>query len=124
MGTVVVKSRVGSNGVLHLDVPLDATLAGREVEIAVTPVENSMTEAEKKVMLKEVVGSLDDDFDIPPLEYFPLALQHMRNTTHRFDRPTTQEAWAEWVRSMAGSITDPSFVRPEQGEYEVREPLE
>jgi hypothetical protein len=35
----------------------------------------------------------------------------------------TQEEYAAWVQSMAGSITDPSFRRHEQGEYEEREPL-
>ncbi len=35
----------------------------------------------------------------------------------------TQEEWREFVLSTAGSITDPSFVRHEQGEYEQREEL-
>jgi hypothetical protein len=35
----------------------------------------------------------------------------------------TQEEWHEFVLSTAGSITDPSFVRHEQGEYEQREEL-
>jgi hypothetical protein len=35
----------------------------------------------------------------------------------------TQEEWREFVLSTAGSITDPSFVRHEQGEYEVRDEL-
>ncbi|MCI0642829.1 MAG: hypothetical protein L0Y72_01810 [Gemmataceae bacterium] len=32
----------------------------------------------------------------------------------------TQKEWEAWVQSMAGSITDPSFRRHEQGEYEER----
>lgn len=35
----------------------------------------------------------------------------------------TQAEYAAWVESMAGSITDPTFRRHEQGEYEEREPL-
>jgi hypothetical protein len=35
----------------------------------------------------------------------------------------TQEEWAAWVKSMAGSITDPTFERPPQGEFEVREEM-
>ena len=35
----------------------------------------------------------------------------------------TQEDWRNFVLSTAGSITDPSFVRHEQGEYERREEL-
>jgi hypothetical protein len=37
--------------------------------------------------------------------------------------PMTQEAWQTLVLASAGSITDPSFVRHEQGEYECREEL-
>lgn len=37
--------------------------------------------------------------------------------------PMTQEEWRKWVLATAGSITDPSFVRHEQGEYEHREEL-
>jgi hypothetical protein len=38
----------------------------------------------------------------------------------------TPEEWAQWrawVRSMAGSITDPEFRRHDQGELEERDPL-
>jgi hypothetical protein len=37
--------------------------------------------------------------------------------------PMTQEEWRAFVLSMAGSITDPTFMRHEQGEYERREEL-
>ena len=37
--------------------------------------------------------------------------------------PMTQEEWRNFVLSTAGSITDPSFVRHEQGQYEHREEL-
>jgi hypothetical protein len=33
----------------------------------------------------------------------------------------TQEEWARFVESIAGSITDPTFERPPQGEYEQRD---
>ena len=74
----VVTSKVGSDGVLHLTLPLGAEEADKEVLITVdlaTP---------KKVM--------------------------------------TQEEWAAWVDSMAGSWQG-DFERPPQGDYEVREPL-
>jgi hypothetical protein len=35
----------------------------------------------------------------------------------------TQQQWADFVNRTAGSITDPSFSRHEQGDYETREPL-
>jgi hypothetical protein len=37
--------------------------------------------------------------------------------------PMTPEEWRAFVLATAGSITDPSFVRHEQGEYEYREEL-
>ena len=36
----------------------------------------------------------------------------------------TQEEWAAWVKSMAGSIDDPTFRRHEQGDFEQRDPLD
>ena len=35
----------------------------------------------------------------------------------------TQEEWRDFVLTTAGSVTDPSFVRHEQSEYERREEL-
>jgi hypothetical protein len=35
----------------------------------------------------------------------------------------TREEWGEFVRSMAGSITDPTFERPPQLPLETRESL-
>jgi hypothetical protein len=37
--------------------------------------------------------------------------------------PMTQEEWRNFVRTTGGSITDPSFLRHGQGEYERREEL-
>ena len=36
----------------------------------------------------------------------------------------SQEDWEKFIDSTAGSIDDPTFERPPQGEYEKREPLE
>lgn len=33
----------------------------------------------------------------------------------------SQTEWAEFIQSTAGSITDPTFVRHDQGDYEQRE---
>jgi hypothetical protein len=33
----------------------------------------------------------------------------------------TQKDWEEFIRRTAGTITDPTFRRQEQGEYEQRE---
>ena len=78
MNSIVLHSRVGSDGVLHLDVPIGEAGANREVQVTIDP----------------------------------LGLA-----------PLTQEEWRNFVLSTAGSITDPSFVRHEQGAYEQREEL-
>ncbi len=36
----------------------------------------------------------------------------------------TQEQWVEFVDRTAGSISDPTFCRPEQGAFEQRDALE
>ena len=80
MHRLVVQSRVGSDGVLHIDIPMGKEVADREVQVTIDAakrVSSSMTEAE----------------------------------------------WRQFVMETAGSITDPSFVRHEQGEYEQREEL-
>jgi hypothetical protein len=79
MNRMIVRSRVGADGVLRLTVPVGKEEADREVQVVVEPV--------------------------GPKE------------------PMTQEEWAAWVESMAGSITDPTFERPPQGEFEVREEM-
>ena len=77
MVRIVLQSRTGPDGTLHLDVPLGPEQAGREVQVVIEPVPQCMTETE----------------------------------------------WADWVQSMAGSITDPTFERPPQLPLEDREPL-
>jgi hypothetical protein len=77
MDRIVVKSRVGSNGILQLAVPVGAADADREVQVTV-----------------EAVGS-----------------------------PTqSPDEWRRGVMETAGKW-EGEFERPEQGEYEKREPL-
>ena len=48
----------------------------------------------------------------------------MQVTVEPVPRPAmTQGEWQEFIRRTAGSITDPTFERPPQGELEQREPL-
>ncbi len=79
MNRMVVQSRVGSDGVLHLTLPVGVEEADKEVQVTVEP--------------------------MPP------------------KKAMTQEEWRAFVLSTAGSVTDPTFERPPQGEYEEREPL-
>ena len=80
MHRLVVQLRVGSDGVLHIDIPMGKEVADREVQVTIDPV------------------------GVGP-------------------SPMTQEEWRQFVMETAGTITDPSFIRHEQGEYEQREDL-
>jgi hypothetical protein len=77
MNRIVVKSRVGSNGILQLALPVGPADADREVQITVEP-----------------VG--------------PPAL--------------SPDEWRRRILETAGKWQG-EFERPEQGEYEQREPL-
>ncbi len=37
--------------------------------------------------------------------------------------PADRESWLRFIEKTAGSITDPTFERHSQGEFEEREPL-
>lgn len=78
MNRMVVRSRVGADGMLHLSVPIGKADADKEVTVTIDPV-------------------------APP--------------------EMTQEEWRNFVISTAGSVTDPTFQRHPQGEYERREEL-
>ena len=78
MNRMVLHSRVGADGMLHITVAISKAAADQEVQVTIDPVGPS---------------------------------------------PMTQEEWRNFVLTTAGSITDPSFVRHEQGEYERREEL-
>jgi hypothetical protein len=81
MNAIVVKSKVGPDGVLRVTVPVGEAEANREVQVTIAPATAAA----------------------PP--------------------SMTPEAWRDFVRATAGSVTDPSFVRHDQGAYEAREDL-
>ena len=51
------------------------------------------------------------------------ANQPVRVVIEAARKPMTRADWETFVRSMAGSITDPAFERPPQLPLEAREPL-
>ena len=51
------------------------------------------------------------------------ANQSVRVVIESARRPMTRMEWSAFVRSMAGSISDPTFERPPQLPVESREPL-
>ncbi len=79
MNRISTQSRVGSDGVLYLTLPLGIEQADKEVWVTVDPITST--------------------------------------------KAMTRDQWQAFVLSTAGSITDPTFERPPQGEYEQRDLL-
>jgi len=70
MNRIVVRSKVGSDGVLHLSLPVGLVDAGEDVQVAVEscsahqpPIQ---TPAEWKAWVEEMAGSWQGDFERPP----------------------------------------------------------
>jgi hypothetical protein len=60
MSRIVVKSKVGSDGVLQLTLPLGAAEADREVQVTVEPIKNPMTQEEWRQWVLSMAGSIPD----------------------------------------------------------------
>ena len=61
MGRVEVVSKVGSDGVLRLTVPLPAAEAGRDVKVTVEPLPRpAMTQEEWRAFILQTAGSITD----------------------------------------------------------------
>ena len=78
MTRTVIRSKLGKDGVLHLDVPFGASEASIDVDVTVEPV------AKERLM--------------------------------------THEEWLAFLNRTAGAWQG-EFIRPEQGEFETRDPL-
>ncbi len=65
MNPVVVKSRVGGDGVLHVTVPLGAADAGREVKVTVEPAGPVMTQEEWRERVIALAGQWQGDWERP-----------------------------------------------------------
>ena len=68
MNRMVVKSRVGSDGVLHLALPVGVEEADKEVQITVEPItpKKAMTQEEWEAWVDSMAGSWQGDFERPP----------------------------------------------------------
>jgi hypothetical protein len=68
MNRMVVKSKVGSDGVLHLTLPVGAEEADKEVQITVEPItpQEEMTQKEWEAWVDSMAGSWQGDFERPP----------------------------------------------------------
>lgn len=68
MNRTVVKSRVGSDGILQIDLALGLGAANTEVEITVAPVRPAMTPEEWRAWVASMAGSWQGDFERMPQE--------------------------------------------------------
>ena len=64
---IVLQSRTGLDGTLHLDVTLGPEQAGREVQVVIEPAPKGMTQAEWAAWVQSMAGSITDPaFERPP----------------------------------------------------------
>ena len=67
MTRIILQSRTGPDGTLHLDVPLGPEQAGREVQVVIEPAPKRMTQAEYAAWVQSMAGSITDPaFERPP----------------------------------------------------------
>lgn len=74
MTPLVVNSRVGKDGVLHLDVPMDIGDADREVRITVEPLApaNAISGDEWRAWVASMAGSWQGSFERMPQDNYEL----------------------------------------------------
>lgn len=67
MNRLVVKSKVGSDGILHLALPVGPEEANKEVLVTVEPVARpTMTPEEWRAWVASMAGTWEGDFERPP----------------------------------------------------------
>jgi hypothetical protein len=65
MNRVVLHSRVGADGILHLTVPMGELAAGREVQVTIDPAGPPMTQEEWRKFVLETAGSWQGELERP-----------------------------------------------------------
>ena len=66
-------------------------------------------------------GILDVHFELGPDQANREVTVVIRSKIEHPAAQMSQEEWERFIRRTAGSIDDPTFVRPPQGEFERRE---
>lgn len=68
MNRIVVKSKVSSDGILHLSLPVGLAEADKEVQVTVEALagRKQMTQEEWRTWVEAMAGSWQGDFERPP----------------------------------------------------------
>ena len=68
MNRIVVKSKVSSDGILHLSLPVGLEEAENEVQVTVEPLapRKPMTQEEWRAWVDSMAGTWQGDFERPP----------------------------------------------------------
>jgi len=65
MTRMVIQSKVGADGVLHLDVPVGTGAADQDVQITIEPLKKPMTQEEWRQWVLSMAGTWQGDFERP-----------------------------------------------------------
>ena len=65
MNRMIVRSHIGTDGMLHLDIPVGTTEAGRQVQITIELGANTKTQQEYWDFLDATAGAWQGDFERP-----------------------------------------------------------
>lgn len=67
MSSIVIDSVIGSDGILHLDVPIGIENANRAVRVVIEAARQPLTRAEWGAFVQSLAGSITDPtFERPP----------------------------------------------------------
>lgn len=83
MTRIIVKSQVGSDGVLHLDVPVGSAQAGMDVQVTVEPASKPATISAADLLQSGLVGMWADRTDIADSREYARRLRDEAQTRRR-----------------------------------------
>lgn len=65
MNPLVITSKVGADGVLHLDVPVGTANANREVKVSIQLASPPLTPEEWRAFIQQTAGTWQGEFERP-----------------------------------------------------------